>query len=235
MKDSTVALLLTVLDLTLLQWTSLWKVRERERERGKEGERERVEIERGLVVTTLFFIALGPPLAPSKPIASHSTTTSVKLKWSPPEHDGHNPITSYLVEQLQNGFEDWRPIVQQLKTTFTVKTLDPNTWYQFRIIACNEQGSSEPSPPSEKVYTIKSKGERERGRGREEREGEKQGHEMKTCFNDFFNFIVLHTGWMSPVTKRRFLLDTESGKGLLRNCHFTSLLCFSLFLQMRLT
>ena len=143
-----------------------------------------MEIERGLVVTTLFFIALGPPLAPSKPIASHSTTTSVKLKWSPPEHDGHNPITSYLVEQLQNGFEDWRPIVQQLKTTFTVKTLDPNTWYQFRIIACNEQGSSEPSPPSEKVYTIKSKGER----GREEREGEKQGHEMKTCFNDFFLF-----------------------------------------------
>ena len=139
---------------------------EREREREGRRERERVEIERGLVVTTLFFIASGPPLAPSKPIASHSTTTSVKLKWSPPEHDGHNPITSYLVEQLQNGFEDWRPIVQQLKTTFTVKTLDPNTWYQFRIIACNEQGSSEPSPPSEKVYTIKSKGERGRGRGR---------------------------------------------------------------------
>lgn len=106
-----------------------------------------------------LLLYIGPPSAPSKPMASHGTTTSVKLKWNPPEHDGHYPITSYLVEQLQGGFEDWRPIVQQLKTSFTVKTLEPNTWYQFRIIANNEQGgASEPSPPSDKVFTMKSKG-----------------------------------------------------------------------------
>lgn len=101
---------------------------------------------------------VGPPTSPSKPVTLNPTTTSVKLKWSPPVHDGHYPVSSYLIEQLQKGFEDWRPIVQQLKTTFTVKTLDPNTWYQFRIIAVNEQGQSPPSLPSDRVSTVKSKG-----------------------------------------------------------------------------
>lgn len=96
-------------------------------------------------------------MPPSKPLASRATTTSVKLRWNPPEHDGHNPITSYLVEQLQEGMDDWKPIVQQHKTAFAVRTLDPNTWYQFRVIANNEIGSSDPSPPSDKVYTTKNK------------------------------------------------------------------------------
>lgn len=92
-------------------------------------------------------------MAPTRPVVSKSTTTSVKLKWNPPEYDGHSMTISYLVEQLQEGYDDWRPIVQQTKTSFVVKTLNPNTWYQFRIIASNEHGSSEPSQPSEKVYT----------------------------------------------------------------------------------
>ena len=61
------------------------------------------------------------------------------------------------MEQLQEGMDDWKPIVQQPKTAFAVRTLDPNTWYQFRVIANNEIGSSDPSPPSDKVYTTKNK------------------------------------------------------------------------------
>ena len=79
----------------------------------------------------------------------------MKLKWSSPEYNGHNPILSYTVEQLQEGFGDWQPIVQQSKNVFVVRTLNPNTWYQFRIIARNEIGESEPSEPSEIVNTTK--------------------------------------------------------------------------------
>ena len=138
---------------------------------------------------------LGPPTSPSKPITLHPTTTSVKLKWSPPEHDGHYPVSSYLIEQLQKGFEDWRPIVQQLKTTFTVKTLDPNSWYQFRIIAVNEQGQSPPSTPSERVSTVKTKGQYRLG--------------VEPTLR--VNLVII--GWMSPVAKKRFLLETDNTSG----------------------
>lgn len=36
---------------------------------------------------------------------------------------------------------------------YTVGNLQPNTGYQFRIIAWNEVGASEPSDPSNKVFT----------------------------------------------------------------------------------
>ena len=107
----------------------------------------------------LFFGLAGPPLPPSKPISSRVTVISVKLKWNPPEHNGHSQVTSYIVEQLKEGFGDWQPIVQQPKPSFVVKTLDPNTWYQFRVIACNENGESRPSDPSEIVSTVKGRGE----------------------------------------------------------------------------
>ena len=101
----------------------------------------------------------GPPLPPSKPVASRVTPTSVKLKWNPPEHDGHSMITSYVVEQLKEGFGEWQAIVQQPRTVFVVKTLNPNTWYQFRVIAISDNGESRASEPSEIVSTTKGKGQ----------------------------------------------------------------------------
>ena len=106
----------------------------------------------------IFLYVIGPPLPPSKPVASRVTPTSVKLKWNPPEHDGHSIVTSYFVEQLREGFGEWQPIVQQPKAVFVVKTLNPNTWYQFRVIACNDNGESRASEPSEIVSTAKGKG-----------------------------------------------------------------------------
>ena len=105
----------------------------------------------------LFLI--GPPVAPLKPGTSRVTPTSVKLRWSPPNCDGHSKVTSYIVEQLREGFGEWQPIVQQPRTVFVVRTLNPNTWYQFRIIACNDNGESRPSEPSEIVSTAKGKSE----------------------------------------------------------------------------
>lgn len=57
------------------------------------------------------------------------------------------------MEQLQEGLNEWLPIVQQPKTLFVVKTLEPNTSYQFRIIAYNEYGPGLPSNPSQNIFT----------------------------------------------------------------------------------
>ena len=71
----------------------------------------------------------------------------------PPDFDGNSDITTYQVEQLQEGLNEWQPIIQQPKTTFVVKTLEPNTSYQFRITAYNDCGSSPPSEASLTVFT----------------------------------------------------------------------------------
>ncbi|CAI8009161.1 Kalirin, partial [Geodia barretti] len=95
----------------------------------------------------------GPPAKVGKPGVSKVTGTSVKLKWSPPDEEGGSPITTYQVEMLQEGFEDWQPIIQQPKTTFIVKALQPSTSYQFRVLACNQYGAGQPSDPSDTVTT----------------------------------------------------------------------------------
>ena len=95
----------------------------------------------------------GPPSEPSKPVVSKLTSTSVKLKWNVPDCDGSEPVLSYQVEMLQRGFDQWQPIVQQPRTYFVVKTLEPSTAYQFRVSAVNKYGFSPPSEPSEQVLT----------------------------------------------------------------------------------
>lgn len=88
---------------------------------------------------------------------SKVTSTSVKLKWAVPDMDGGVSILSYQVEMLQDGFDQWQPIVQQPRTYFVVKTLEPNTCYRFRVSAVNKYGFSPPSEPTDMVIT-KGKG-----------------------------------------------------------------------------
>lgn len=71
--------------------------------------------------------------------------------------DGGVPILSYQIEMLQEGFEQWQPIVQQPRNYFVVKTLEPSTSYQFRVSAVNKYGFSNPSEPTDLVVT-KGKG-----------------------------------------------------------------------------
>jgi len=86
-------------------------------------------------------------------VVSKVTSTSVKLKWGVPDMDGSVPILSYQIEMLQEGFNQWQPIVQQPRNYFLVKTLQPSTTYQFRVSAVNEYGFSAPSEISDPVVT----------------------------------------------------------------------------------
>lgn len=42
----------------------------------------------------------GPPDAPTRPTVSKVSTTSVRLKWFPPEFDGNSEITTYQVNHI---------------------------------------------------------------------------------------------------------------------------------------
>lgn len=58
---------------------------------------------------------------------------------------------------LQAGFTSWQAIIQQPRCNFTIRTLEPATSYQFRVIAYNKYGASKPSPPCASIQT-KAKG-----------------------------------------------------------------------------
>ena len=75
------------------------------------------------------------------------------MRWAPPDHDGRSQILSYQVEMLQAGFTSWQAIIQQPRSSFTIRTLEPGTSYQFRVIAYNKYGASKPSEPCDPIVT----------------------------------------------------------------------------------
>ena len=105
------------------------------------------------MVNVLISCYLGPPSEPKKPTVSNITRTSARVRWTPPDHDGRSQILSYQVEMLQAGFTSWQAIIQQPRCSFTIRTLEPGTSYQFRVIAYNKYGASKPSEPCEAIVT----------------------------------------------------------------------------------
>uniref|UniRef100_A0A8C9U1E8 Titin-like n=1 Tax=Scleropages formosus TaxID=113540 RepID=A0A8C9U1E8_SCLFO len=70
-------------------------------------------------------------------------TTSEKctLSWHPPKHDGGSTVTHYIIERRETGRLAWTVTCEG-----TVSGLSSGHAYNFRIIACNEKGKSEPTP-----------------------------------------------------------------------------------------
>lgn len=87
---------------------------------------------------------------PSKPRGplevTNVTLNSADLQWKPSESDGGTPITSYIIEYKQASRSSWSKAgsVDGKTTTFTVPDLSAGTEYQFRVIAVNAEGKSEP-------------------------------------------------------------------------------------------
>ena len=109
------------------------------------------------IVNLRLLTCPGPPSQPQKPSVTKATTTSARVKWVPPDHDGRSQVLSYQLEMLQAGFTSWQAIIQQPRCTFTIRTLEPSTSYQFRVIAYNKYGASKPSEPCVAI-TTKAKG-----------------------------------------------------------------------------
>uniref|UniRef100_A0A8C2X801 Neurofascin homolog (chicken) a n=1 Tax=Cyclopterus lumpus TaxID=8103 RepID=A0A8C2X801_CYCLU len=94
-----------------------------------------------------------PPDRPDAPVEldlSDPTARSVRLTWIP-ENDHRSPVTEFLVQFEENRWEPGR--WQNLSTypgdlNSVILQLAPYANYQFRIIAINAVGQSQPSRPS---------------------------------------------------------------------------------------
>ena len=87
-----------------------------------------------------------PPAAPAAPtltaVAGSATTLSVA--WIPPPNEGKPAITGYDVQYREGASGDWSSGPQGVAgTTATIAGLQPDTAYQARVLASNDEGASD--------------------------------------------------------------------------------------------
>ena len=71
----------------------------------------------------------------------------VQLQWEPPKNDGGAPIEKYIVQKKDKFSPEWEKIAESkgAEPTARVEPLVEGTEMQFRVIAINKGGASEPS------------------------------------------------------------------------------------------
>lgn len=96
------------------------------------------------VSTRTFADAAGKP---GKPEIIDYDNRMVQLQWEPPKSDGGAPIEKYIVQKKDKFSPEWEKIAESkgAEPTARVEPLVEGTEMQFRIIAINKGGASEPS------------------------------------------------------------------------------------------
>ena len=110
-----------------------------------------------------FVSYLDKPSKPGTPEITDYDESSADIRWAPSESDGGSPITHYIIQKREGGStkeEDWVK-VDVLDTPTGNEPLEnkvvglvERSKVQFRVIAVNKGGESEPSDPSP-VHTVK--------------------------------------------------------------------------------
>ncbi|CAA98064.2 Twitchin [Caenorhabditis elegans] len=92
------------------------------------------------------------PDRPGRPEPTDWDSDHVDLKWDPPLSDGGAPIEEYQIEK-RTKYGRWEPAITVPggQTTATVPDLTPNEEYEFRVVAVNKGGPSDPSDASKAV------------------------------------------------------------------------------------
>lgn len=96
-----------------------------------------------------------PPSKPDKPIPMDWGPDFCDLKWKPPKDDGGSPITGYIIEMRDKDKRQWKEVLKTEEKTLNgrieVPHIEEGHEYEFRVIAVNKAGPSEPSDPSETI------------------------------------------------------------------------------------
>jgi titin len=87
---------------------------------------------------------LDVPMPPENLVVAEISSYSCKLKWSPPKDDGNVPILGYYIEKLDPKRGSYIRLDKTSLTEHYIDKLDKGHSYQFRVIAENKIGLSEP-------------------------------------------------------------------------------------------
>ena len=94
-----------------------------------------------------------PPAEPRKVEIQNLDKTSCTIAWKAPEFDGGSPITGYYVERQTSFSPRWIKVnkTPTANTSLKIKDLVELNEYNFRVIAENDAGLSEPSQATGKI------------------------------------------------------------------------------------
>ena len=114
-----------------------------------EGESEPLEGLDSIIAKNPF----DPPDPPGKPEAVDWDKDFVDLEWPMPKDDGGSPITGWIIQKREKGSPYWTTGVKlnSPNNNGRVPNLTEGQEYEFRVIAVNKVGNSEPSEPSDSV------------------------------------------------------------------------------------
>ncbi|XP_034651180.1 LOW QUALITY PROTEIN: muscle M-line assembly protein unc-89-like [Drosophila subobscura] len=111
----------------------------------------------------------GPPEPPSGQPSVSLGPDRMAVAWCGPPYDGGCMITGFIIEMQScdpadcdkaNGDAEWQQVARVVDTlAYTVKDLQPQVQYRFRVRAENIHGRSAPSQPSELVQMSSSQHE----------------------------------------------------------------------------
>lgn len=93
-----------------------------------------------------------PEASGTPPEIMDVTKSSAALAWTKPKDDGGSRITGYFIEYKEVSSDKWiRHETKITSTMYTLSQLTTDAEYQFRVIAVNDIGESEPGPASDSV------------------------------------------------------------------------------------
>lgn len=75
------------------------------------------------------------------------------MAWQPPKDDGGAPIEKYIIQMRDKAGRGWNDVasVPGDRTNGRVEDVEEGHEYEFRIVAVNKAGPSEPSDASKSV------------------------------------------------------------------------------------
>lgn len=115
----------------------------------KEGESDELETDKPIIAKNPF----DEPSKPGRPELRDWDKDFVALEWAKPQSDGGAPIEKYIIQMHDKAERGWQTVasVPGDRTNGRVEDVIEGHEYEFRIIAVNKAGQSEPSDPSKSV------------------------------------------------------------------------------------
>lgn len=84
--------------------------------------------------------------------ASDINGDELTLTWNPPKDNGGKRINNYIIEKRPAGSTRWQKVSSFASSPrCNVRNLDPGTEYEFRVMAENDEGVSEPLETAEAI------------------------------------------------------------------------------------